>query len=206
MISGRMMAIINYLNDKSISSIKEISADLSIDSRKIRYDIDNINDLLKTYNKNQIVKKSKGVLEIPEDFDISSFYGDKEYIFSQRERVEILELTALFKIEDFNLEKFTKKFNVSRSTIKNDLSILEEEFEQSKIEIKYDKGFILIGDKQDLLQKRVNVLKRYTYIIEKDKSELSYFEGYILEIIEVFFLGRSVSDINTWTNDLNCYP
>lgn len=202
MISGRMMAIINYLNDKSISSIKEISADLSIDSRKIRYDIDNINDLLKTYNKNQIVKKSKGVLEIPEDFDISSFYGDKEYIFSQRERVEILELTALFKIEDFNLEKFTKKFNVSRSTIKNDLSILEEEFEQSKIEIKYDKGFILIGDKQDLLQKRVNVLKRYTYIIEKDKSELSYFEGYILEIIEGFFLGRSVSDINTWTNDL----
>lgn len=123
-------------------------------------------------------------------------------IYFHKESAEILELTALFKIEDFNLEKFTKKFNVSRSTIKNDLSILEEKFEQSKIEIKYDKGFILIGDKQDLLQKRVNVLKRYTYIIEKDKSELSYFEGYILEIIEVFFLGRSVSDINTWTNDL----
>ena len=62
MISGRMMAIINYLNDKSISSIKEISADLSIDSRKIRYDIDNINDLLKTYNKNQIVKKQQGCI------------------------------------------------------------------------------------------------------------------------------------------------
>lgn len=81
MISGRMMAIINYLNDKSISSIKEISADLSIDSRKIRYDIDNINDLLKTYNKNQIVKKSKGVLEIPEDFDISSFTVIKNIYF-----------------------------------------------------------------------------------------------------------------------------
>lgn len=202
MISGRMMAIINYLNDKNTSSIKEISANLNIDSRKVRYDIDNINELLKTYNKNKIIKKSKGVLEIPCDFDINSFYGDKEYIFLQRERVEILELIALFKIEDFNLEKFTKKFNVSRSTIKNDLSILEEDFKHAKIEIKYDKGFFLIGEERDILQKRVNILKRYTYIIEKDKNELSYFESYILEIINRFFLGRSILDINTWTNDL----
>ena len=202
MISGRMMAIINYLNDKNTSSIKEISANLNIDSRKVRYDIDNINELLKTYDKNQIIKKSKGVLEIPCDFDINSFYGDKEYIFLQRERVEILELIALFKIEDFNLEKFTKKFNVSRSTIKNDLSILEEDFKHAKIEIKYDKGFFLIGEERDILQKRVNILKRYTYIIEKDKNELSYFESYILEIINRFFLGRSILDINTWTNDL----
>ena len=153
MISGRMMAIINYLNDKNTSSIKEISANLNIDSRKVRYDIDNINELLKTYNKNKIIKKSKGVLEIPCDFDINSFYGDKEYIFLQRERVEILELIALFKIEDFNLEKFTKKFNVSRSTIKNDLSILEEDFKHAKIEIKYDKGFFLIGEKEIYFKK-----------------------------------------------------
>lgn len=202
MVSGRMISIINYLNDKSISSIKEISTYLNIDSRKVRYDIDNINDLLKIYNKNQIIKKSKGILEILVDFDINSFYEDKEYIFSQQERVEILELTALFKINDFNLEKFTKKFHVSRSTIKKDLSILEEKFEKYKIEIKYEKRFILLGDEQDILQKRVNVLKRYTYIIEKDKSELSYFENYILEIIVGFFLGRNILDIKIWTNDL----
>ena len=200
MISGRMLSIINYLDGKTMSNIKEISNELNIETRKVRYDIDNINDLLKLKGKNQISKLSKGTLQIPSDFNINIFYDEDEYIFSSNERVEILKLTALFKIEKFNLEAFSRNFQVTRSTIKKDLSIVEKELEENDLLLKYDRGFKLIGSDENILNKRVNTLKNYVYIIEKES--LTTFEKSILELLKDYFLNRDIFEINKWTNKL----
>lgn len=202
MISGRMLSIINYLDDKTMSSIKEISNELGIDTRKVRYDVDNINDLLKLSGKKQITKLSKGFLEVPEDFSITTFCDDEFYIFSLNERVEILKFIALFKVEDLNLETLSKKFQVSRSTIKNDLSILEKELEEDEIFLTYNKGFKLQGDENRILSKRVGNLRRYVYITERKNDDLTTFEKSIVKLLEESFLHRDIFEINIWTNNL----
>ncbi|EFR97895.1 PTS system IIA component domain-containing protein, partial [Listeria ivanovii FSL F6-596] len=57
-----MILIIKYLEGKDESNIRDISKALEISERKIRYDIDNINDALTLNQLKPILKEGKGRL------------------------------------------------------------------------------------------------------------------------------------------------
>lgn len=85
MLSGRMVLIIKYLEGKSESSIRGISKKLEISERKVRYDIDNINDALTLNQLKPILKEGKGRLVIPADLAKLALEEKETYIFAPQE-------------------------------------------------------------------------------------------------------------------------
>ncbi|MDB0440937.1 transcription antiterminator BglG [Clostridioides difficile] len=201
MISGRMLLIMNFLKGKEKTSYKEISQQLSIEERKVRYDINNLNIVLQSLNKPLIQKINKGVLIIPKNFQVV-YIDNNEYVFSLTERVSIMKIISMFKIDKLNLEKLSKEFQVSRSSIKNDLNVLSSELERNQITITYDKTFRISGDENTIYKQRLSILKLYSYLFGKEKSDLSVFEQYLVKIIEQIFTGISLNDIYNWSIDL----
>lgn len=183
MISGRMLLIMNFLKGKNKTSYKDISKQLSIEERKVRYDINNLNIVLRSLNKSVIQKMNKGVLIIPDDFQVVCI-NNNEYVFSLTERVSIMKIISMFKIDNLNLEKLSKEFQVSRSSIKNDLNVLSSELERNQITITYDKSFKISGEEDIIYKQRLNILKSYSYLFGKEKSDLSVFEKYLVNVIE----------------------
>ena len=188
MISGRMLLIMNFLKGKNKTSYKDISKQLSIEERKVRYDINNLNIVLRSLNKSVIQKMNKGVLIIPDDFQVVCI-NNNEYVFSLTERVSIMKIISMFKIDNLNLEKLSKEFHVSRSSIKNDLNVLSSELERNQITITYDKSFKISGEEDIIYKQRLNILKSYSYLFGKEKSDLSVFEKYLVNVIEKIFKG-----------------
>ncbi len=167
MISGRMLLIMNFLKGKNKTSYKDISKQLSIEERKVRYDINNLNIVLRSLNKSVIQKMNKGVLIIPDDFQVVCI-NNNEYVFSLTERVSIMKIISMFKIDNLNLEKLSKEFQVSRSSIKNDLNVLSSELERNQITITYDKSFKISGEEDIIYKQRLNILKSYSYLFGKE--------------------------------------
>ena len=194
MISGRMLLIMNFLKGKNKTSYKDISKQLSIEERKVRYDINNLNIVLRSLNKSVIQKMNKGVLIIPDDFQVVCI-NNNEYVFSLTERVSIMKIISMFKIDNLNLEKLSKEFHVSRSSIKNDLNVLSSELERNQITITYDKSFKISGEEDIIYKQRLNILKSYSYLFGKEKSDLSVFEKYLVNVIEKIFKGIYLIDI-----------
>ncbi|MDX5664720.1 helix-turn-helix domain-containing protein, partial [Clostridioides difficile] len=194
MISGRMLLIMNFLKGKNKTSYKDISKQLSIEERKVRYDINNLNIVLRSLNKSVIQKMNKGVLIIPDDFQVVCI-NNNEYVFSLTERVSIMKIISMFKIDNLNLEKLSKEFQVSRSSIKNDLNVLSSELERNQITITYDKSFKISGEEDIIYKQRLNILKSYSYLFGKEKSDLSVFEKYLVNVIEKIFKGIYLIDI-----------
>ncbi|MCC0729920.1 PTS sugar transporter subunit IIA [Clostridioides sp. ZZV14-6009] len=201
MISGRMLLIMNFLKEKEKTSYREISQQLSIEERKVRYDINNLNIVLQSLKKPLIQKINKGVLIVPKDFQVV-YIDNNDYVFSLTERVSIMKIISMFKIDKLNLEKLSKEFQVSRSSIKNDLNVLSNELERNKITITYDKTFKISGDENTIYKQRLSILKSYSYLFGKEKSDLSVFEQYLVKIIEQIFKGISLNDIYNWSTDL----
>ncbi|MCC0718089.1 PTS sugar transporter subunit IIA [Clostridioides sp. ZZV14-6105] len=201
MISGRMLLIMNFLKEKEKTSYREISQQLSIEERKVRYDINNLNIVLQSLKKPLIQKINKGILIVPKDFQVV-YIDNNDYVFSLTERVSIMKIISMFKIDKLNLEKLSKEFQVSRSSIKNDLNVLSNELERNKITITYDKTFKISGDENTIYKQRLSILKSYSYLFGKEKSDLSVFEQYLVKIIEQIFKGISLNDIYNWSTDL----
>ncbi|WP_343117881.1 helix-turn-helix domain-containing protein, partial [Clostridioides difficile] len=201
MISGRMLLIMNFLKGKNKTSYKDISKQLSIEERKVRYDINNLNIVLRSLNKSVIQKMNKGVLIIPDDFQVVCI-NNNEYVFSLTERVSIMKIISMFKIDNLNLEKLSKEFQVSRSSIKNDLNVLSSELERNQITITYDKSFKISGEEDIIYKQRLNILKSYSYLFGKEKSDLSVFEKYLVNVIEKIFKGIYLIDIYNWSMNL----
>ncbi|MFQ7119574.1 MAG: hypothetical protein ACLRPW_05920 [Intestinibacter sp.] len=112
-----MIAHHEFSKRKNKTSYKDISKQLSIEERKVRYDINNLNIVLRSLNKSVIQKMNKGVLIIPDDFQVVCI-NNNEYVFSLTERVSIMKIISMFKIDNLNLEKLSKEFHVSRSSLK----------------------------------------------------------------------------------------
>lgn len=79
-----MVLIIKYLEGKSESSIRGISKKLEISERKVRYDIDNINDALTLNQLKPILKEGKGRLVIPADLAKLALEEKETYILLRR--------------------------------------------------------------------------------------------------------------------------
>lgn len=121
---------------------------------------------MRSLNKPVIQKMNKGVLIIPDNFQVVCI-NNNEYVFSLTERVSIMKIISMFKIENLNLEKLSKEFQVSRSSIKNDLNVLSSELERNQITITYDKAFKISGEEDIIYKQRLNILKSYSYLLVK---------------------------------------
>ena len=85
MINGRMLKIIHYLYSNKDTTYKDISKDLDIKERLIRYDIEKINDFLEIQKLPLIERLPKGRLLFSDTLSLDDFEQGHEFIFTQND-------------------------------------------------------------------------------------------------------------------------
>ncbi len=200
MINARMFKIIRFLNQNRESSYKKIGENLDIKERNVRYDIDCINDSLSLKGLPEIEKHSKGRLIVPGNLDLSMIIEDEEFIFSSDERTKLIRFIVMFDVHNLNIKKLSEELQVSRRSIQNDLDLIVAELENSGMSLVYNRHFHLIENENIGYSIRVNVLKKFIYILGKPSQECNDFE---LELMAIFSgaFQLDIRKIYDWVND-----
>ncbi|MGL4999396.1 MAG: helix-turn-helix domain-containing protein [Cetobacterium sp.] len=193
------LEVLNLIMEKK--SLEEIYLKLETSERNLRYIIDNLNFYLKKIlNKN--IKKNKGKLILSlNNEELNRFLKDiykNYYIPEQEERIEYILLSFLF-LKDIKLNFIEKTLEITRSTLKKDIQILNIKLESSDLKLESNKNrFLLLGNEKKLRQ-----LKTLKYLEHTGKNswidteevfksinskELQKLNPLILEIEKVFSL------------------
>lgn len=158
MINGRTLVLLQSIL-KGNRTLKELSKNWNINERTIRYEIEKINEyLLNKYNKN-MVKISKGKIEIYGKDIIEKLLEENYNIkyFSSKEREKYIFLNILLE-RGINQQKMCEKLDISRNTSKLYLKNLEENLKKYhlKLENSYKKGIILKGEEENIRHALLN--------------------------------------------------
>ncbi|MGL4671322.1 MAG: hypothetical protein ACRC4Y_08265 [Cetobacterium sp.] len=159
-INERCINILSVLNEANGFTLKKLSENFNVHIRTIRYDIDNINYILKSYKLDQIKKTDGGGLQVNlKSNDLNKIISDFGGMFSEN-RKSYLKLKILSK-QMVNLTKEAEFLNVSRTTLKKDMLIIKSELEVKDVFIHEfaSKGVSVIGEVQnivDALEKEIH--------------------------------------------------
>ena len=110
-------------NEKKLSKIAEL---LNLTERSVRYKIDEINEEIGL--KKIEIKKREFFSSLNKD-DMDKLFENIEsrnYIYSKKEREELIILYTLMKKDKFLLKEVAEKLGTSKSTIRNDLKNLKK--------------------------------------------------------------------------------
>ncbi|MBC1758698.1 BglG family transcription antiterminator [Listeria ivanovii] len=202
MLSGRMVLIIKYLEGKSESNIRDISRKLEISERKIRYDIDNINDALTLNQLQPITKEGKGRLVLSADLAKLVLEENEAYIYTPQERINILQYLLFFNIKKVNLEHLSKWMKVSRTTIKKDLLLVEESLQKANLQLVYKQGYHLNGNESAVLNERVRILRDYIDLIPNEDTETNFYKKCMLNEMKTSLINIDLNGVNEWSKQL----
>lgn len=202
LITARMIKIIDLLKVNKENSYKNIASELKLTDRIVRYDVERINEIFELNKLPLIQKESKGQLIFPKEIDLSGLIEKDYYIYSQEERVQLMKLIILLNSKIFKLNKLCDIFTVSRSTIKNDLNLLEKELEDINIKLIYKSGFFLEGKDEDILKLMSKELSVIIYLLINNNLEVNSFEEFVLDIISSAYGKVNLKDLVQWINGL----
>lgn len=131
-LSTRNLLILDYLHSCKETSIKKISHRFKISESSARYDLKNINRLIKNENIGEIEFLSKGAIHmhlLNKNQDISQInINNYKYVLTGKERIEFLEIFILFKSYPFNIQRIIEKLDITRNTFKSDFKKLKHHF------------------------------------------------------------------------------
>lgn len=185
-INERCINILSVLNETNEFTLKRLSENFNVHTRTIRYDIDNINYILKMYKLDTIRKCEKGVFTVNlKNNEINKIINDFSGMFSENRR-RYLKL-KLFSKEIVNLTKEAEYLNTSRTTLKKDLMIIKEELLEKLVEIKElpSKGIKISGNEELIVQ-----------VLEKEIFEIIEKQFINLPNLIKNMIGKIVGDIS----------
>ena len=181
-ITQRMNNIIDILLHKTDITLQDLSKELNLSIRQIRYDISKINECMNTKeNSPCIIMNHKGYIKIKDKIILQRLYHPNtvSYKFSQQQRITFLSVISAFHISELNLSHLTDVLEITRSTIKNDIKILKTNLSKYNLNLVYDHIFELTGTDKNLFRYRIECLQNLEYTLFKkhfDKIEKLIFQ------------------------------
>ena len=182
MIKKRYFEIINLImNSNDEIAIKDISDLYGITERSIRYDIDELNTFFHKKNDRNIIEISNNKLKIlyteREIKEIIRNIDIKEYFLSENERVDILAYEIFLVKNEFILQYFTEKYNLSKTTIRYSLKELNKIIDEYglMIEMNNNRGYKIIGSEINIRKYIINILRRYLKNIKNKNIQYDYY-------------------------------
>ena len=154
-INNRLLKILNFLEKKPETNIKEISAYLDISERSVRYEIENLNFLLGLNNLPPVKKGSKGSILFDREVKNENLtvFLDNIDTCSKEERIRYIKLIFLSE-ETVNISSLARSLDVSRTTVRADIKEITAEFSSDNV--------IVIDNKLYLSEKNIrNVILKY---------------------------------------------
>ena len=141
-IKRKEIDLLLELNKNSIS-VRELSEKLQENERNLRYSIETLDYYLKISLNSKITKINKKLSTLLKEEEVDSFLryiGQGCYTYSSMERCEYILFNFLFE-EAPKLKDIEEYLEVTRTTLKKDMRLLEDELE------KYELRFIIEGNK-----------------------------------------------------------
>jgi len=140
-------------------SVGELSNEFNVSNRMIRYDIDSINEFLRSSNITEIEKKPNSPLKVLLDskerallINLLNNMNAVDYILSSNERIGIILYDLLSSYKMCTYSRLQEKFFVSKGTIVSDLRKVKLWLSNYNIKIiKYsNKGISIEGEERSI--------------------------------------------------------
>lgn len=171
-IDKKKMILLNHLN----KDIEKVSDELNISERTIRYRIEDLNQFFDDEKINyKIVVDNKIIKGFGNIETVKKQLGEKNYTFSQSERIEIISLILLIHSYGCKADEICDFIDISRSTFKADMRLVRENFEKESLTIisKANKGLIVQGNEIVI---RKLLLENFKKAFEVEDKKLKFFE------------------------------
>ena len=203
MVKKRYFEIINLvLNSNDEITVKDISNLYNITERSIRYDIDELNVFFQEKNNRDIIEINNNRLKIlysgNEIEKIVRNIRVKEYFLSENERVNILAYEIFLVKNEFILQYFTEKYNLSKTTVRHSLKELNKIIDEYGlvIDMNNNKGYKIIGSEVNIRKYMINILRKYIKNTKKKNIEYNPLEKIIQKFLKKSRIEESKNLIN----------
>ena len=203
MVKKRYFEIINLvLNSNDEITVKDISNLYNITERSIRYDIDELNVFFQEKNNRDIIEINNNRLKIlysgNEIEEIVRNIKVKEYFLSENERVNILAYEIFLVKNEFILEYFTEKYNLSKTTVRYSLKELNKIVDEYSlvIDMNNNKGYKIIGSEVNIRKYMINILRKYIKNTKEKNIEYNPLEKIIQKFLKKSRIEESKNLIN----------
>ena len=203
MVKKRYFEIINLvINSNDEITIKDISNLYNITERSIRYDIDELNVFFQEKNNKDIIEINNNRLKIlyseNEIEDIVENIKEKEYFLSENERVNILSYEIFLSKNEFILQYFTEKYNLSKTTVRYSLKELNKIISEYGlvIDMNNNRGYKIIGSEINIRKYIINILREYIKNTKEKKIEYDPLKKIIQKFYKKSRIEESKSTIN----------
>ncbi|MDP8162936.1 helix-turn-helix domain-containing protein [Pasteurella skyensis] len=146
-------------------TIDEILFKIDICERNLRYIIDNLNFYLDKILSKRIEKERKILRVDLTEKELNKFYKEvykKYYILESEERAEFILMSFLF-IKSMNLKLLEEKLNVTRSTLKKDIEVLNQNLSGYDLKLSSKRNkYTIFGNEKKL--RHLKAIKFLEYI------------------------------------------
>ena len=203
MVKKRYFEIINLiLNSNDKITVKDISNLYNITERSIRYDIDELNMFFQEKNNRDIIEINNNRLKIlysgNEIEEIVRNIKVKEYFLSENERVNILAYEIFLVKNEFILQYFTEKYNLSKTTVRHSLKELNKIIDEYGlvIDMNNNRGYKIIGSEINIRKYIINILREYIKNTKEKKIEYNPLKKIIQKFYKKSRIEESKNTIN----------
>lgn len=203
MVKKRYFEIINLvINSNDGITVKDISNLYNITERSIRYDIDELNVFFQEKNNKDIIEINNNRLKIlyseNEIEDIVENIKEKEYFLSENERVNILSYEIFLSKNEFILQYFTEKYNLSKTTVRYSLKELNKIISEYGlvIDMNNNRGYKIIGSEINIRKYIINILREYIKNTKEKKIEYDPLKKIIQKFYKKSRIEESKNTIN----------
>ena len=203
MVKKRYFEIINLvINSNDEITVKDISNLYNITERSIRYDIDELNVFFQEKNNKDIIEINNNRLKIlyseDEIEDIVENIKEKEYFLSENERVNILSYEIFLSKNEFILQYFTEKYNLSKTTVRYSLKELNKIISEYGlvIDMNNNRGYKIIGSEINIRKYIINILREYIKNTKEKKIEYNPLKKIIQKFYKKSRIEESKNTIN----------
>ena len=168
MLNKRCSKLLNEIvNTEGYVSILELSKSFGVSNRTIRYDLDKIDDFLKSSNLPQLIRKPNEGISYKcspiQKNNLLNLIGEvdlNQYALSQDERINMILIELLESRNYITMDNFAEHLLVSRSTILKDMDKVREWLSDKNLELKPCKrhGVIIDGEEKYLRKAAISLL------------------------------------------------
>lgn len=176
-----MLKTLCFLDKEDGVTLREISQELNINERYIRYDIEKINDFFSLKHLPLIRRLSDGKFFL-EEFNFASIQDNKNFLMSKDDRMKLLLFILLIHPKILNLNHLAAKMQVSRSTLKNDLKAVEEILLDYDLTLIYKNGYSVKGSTNQVVKLLFQTMKCYDSLFISAVNTQSIFENLVKEV------------------------
>ena len=161
MLTERGLKILQILIESDTPVYISYLADtFQLTERSIRYDIKHINEILLSSHLPKIRKTNKGSFELVNKSEIKKFVESLDSVLYSNEARRNFMLHSIALNCKINLSSMSKRLEISRSTIKNDVEIIKDLLSDFNLVLTHNdrSGLTLEGKEKDIRHFQFSVL------------------------------------------------